>query len=125
MASSRWTCCTCGVRATSLAGWVNASEILQPCSTGYECLRSDWLELPELPLLTRETEIRLDHDLQLFGLLTELNVAPGDRTPLKSSSDVAVLLEVIDEWAISTDLPLFKRRHWPAAREFELAYAGS
>lgn len=124
MASSTWTCSVCGVRAPDLANLVSPSEILQPCAAGYECLRTGWLELPELPLLTSEAQFRLDHDLQLFGLLTELSVMPVDRPSLKTPSNVAVLLDAIDEWATAMDLPIFKYRHWPVAREFELAYPG-
>lgn len=124
MSPCEWTCCTCGMRATNLTGWVDPVEVFQPCRAGYECRRTDWLVLPQLPLLPTEVERHLDHDLQLYGVLAELNVAPmsSDQFPLETSADLARLLESIDMWATADDLLVFKYRHWPAAREFALTY---
>lgn len=122
--SDERTCSVCGVRSTALAGWVAPAEVLQPCAGGYECKRTDWLLLPALPSLQDSVERYLSHDLQLFGILAELSVAPIEpsRLSLKTPNDVVSLLESIDEWATVEDLSIFKYRHWPAAREVELAY---
>jgi hypothetical protein len=124
MTSDGRVCCICGVGARNLAGWVSASDILAPCHVGYECRRTDWLAIPELPSLGTDVERRLEHDLQLYGVLVDMKIAPIDsvQCSIDTAADLARLLNTIDVWATVNDFPIFKHRHWPAAREFALAF---